>query len=144
MLRGNIGILGVSVGVDVGGRFRVDKDGDSLVEAKLKLDLEKQIDVYIVYLYGNLCAEAEGAYYFDIDQIELELYLRGGIKGGIVVSGDHFNIIAFHLDAMGALTAASPYKSWQLACSTRVSYHLNLYLFKVEGSVEAKFDTTIG
>jgi len=73
----------------------------------------------------------------------LELYLKGGIEGGIVVDDRRFNIISFYLDARGSLEAQSPFDSWWLAASCKVSYSLDLWLFEVEGSVNASFDTRI-
>jgi len=58
-----------------------------------------------------------------------------------VVGGDHYNIISFYLDARGKLTA-HPNDDWELSCSCTVSYSLDLWLFSVEGSVSASFDTT--
>ncbi len=59
-------------------------------------------------------------------------------------AGKRFDIISFYLDARGNLAAASPYTAWDLECSCKVSYSLDLWLVSVEGSVNARFDTTIG
>jgi hypothetical protein len=73
----------------------------------------------------------------------LELYLKGGIEGGIIVAGDRYNIIGFYLDARGRLESRAN-DAWLLYCSCEVSYSLDLWLFSVEGSVSASFDTTVG
>ncbi len=140
-LAGNIAIFRVGVGLG----FRIDQDGASLVRAKLELGLEKEVNVAIVYLRGYLYAGADGGYYFEgADRLTLELYLKGGVQGGIKVKGKRFNIIGFYLDARGNLESTSPFDSWMLGASCKVSYSLDLWLFEVEGSVNAKFDTKIG
>lgn len=139
-LVGNIGIFHVGVGVG----FRIDQDGASMVQAKIELGLEKNVEIAIVYLHGYLYAGADGAYYFADNSFTLELYLKGGIEGGIIVAGKSYKIIGFYLDARGRLGSAYPFDCWQLACSCTVSYSLDLWLFEVEGSVSASFDTRIG
>lgn len=139
-LAGNIGIFRVGAGL----ALRIDQDGASYVRAKMEFGLDKQVSVSIVYLRGYLYAGADGGYYFEgADRLTLELYLKGGIEGGIVVDDRRFNIISFYLDARGSLEAQSPFDSWWLAASCKVSYSLDLWLFEVEGSVNASFDTRI-
>ncbi len=143
MLGGNI--AGFRLGMGVG--FIVDDDAQSLIRMRMELGLDKEVDISIVYLRGHLYAVADGAYYFGgdaADSIILELYLKGGINGGIRVAGKRYNIIGFYLDTNGKLTAAYPYDSWDLAASCKVSYSLDLWLVSVEGSVQASFDTRIG
>lgn len=137
---GNISIFHVGAGVG----FRIDDNGTSMVQAKMELGLEKDITVSIVYLRGYLYAGVDGSYYFEDATINLELYLKGGLEGGIKVKGKRFNIISFYLDARGSVSSSSPYTSWMLRCSCEVSYSLDLWLFSVEGSVSASFDTTLG
>lgn len=139
-LGGMIGIFHVGVGVGL----RIDQDGDSMIQAKMELGLERDVSVSIVYLRGYLYAGADGAYYFDSDRITLVLYLKGGVQGGIKVGGKRYNIIGFYLDAVGKLESVKPYDSWQLGCSAKVSYSLDLWLVSVEGSVQASFNTKIG
>jgi len=139
-LGGMIGVFHVGVGVGL----RIDQDGTSMIQAKAEFGLERDINVSIVYLRGYVYAGADGAYYFDNDRITLVLYLKGGIEGGIKVGGKRYNIIGFYLDAQGDLESAAPYDSWQLGCSAKVSYSLDLWLVSVEGSVQASFDTRIG
>lgn len=139
-LAGNIGIYHVGAGVG----FRIDKDGDSMIQAKIELGLERDVNVSIVYLRGYLYAGADGAFYFLDNTFSLELYLKGGIEGGIKVGSKRFNIIGFYLDARGKLVSSSPYKKWDLSCSCKVSYSLDLWVCSVEGTVTAKFDQTLG
>lgn len=138
-LVGNIGIFHLGMGVG----FRIDQDGNSMVQAKMELGLEKDLDIAIVYIHGYLYAGADGAYYFADNSFTLELYLKGGIEGGIRVGKKRFNIIGFYLDARGKLSSAYPFNAWSLACSCSVSYSLDLWLFEIEGSVTASFDTSI-
>jgi PKD repeat protein len=138
-LVGNIGIFHLGMGVG----FRIDEGGDSMVQAKMELGLDKSVEVFIVYLRGYLYAGADGAYYFADNAFTLELYLKGGIEGGIKVGSKKFNIISFYLDARGKIGSAYPFDCWSLACSCTVSYSLDLWLFEVEGSVNASFDTSI-
>jgi len=138
-LSGNFAIFHVGIGLGL----RIDQDGASLIQAKMEFGLEKDVQVAIVYLKGYLYAGADGAYYFDSDKIALELYLKGGINGGIKVAGKRYNIIGFYLDARGKLEAVPPYDAWDLRASCRVSYSLDLWLTEIEGSVNASFDTTI-
>jgi hypothetical protein len=60
------------------------------------------------------------------------------------VRGRRYNIISFYLDANGKMTAADPYDSWLVEASCKVSYSLDLWLTSIDGSVNAKFDTTLG
>lgn len=139
-LAGSIGIFRVGIGVG----FRIDEGGDSLIRLKAEFGLDKTANISIVYLRGYLYAGADGAYYFGPDLISLELYLKGGINGGIRVAKKSYNIINFYLDARGKLEAVSPYTAWDLRASCKVSYSLDLWLTEIEGSVSASFDTRIG
>lgn len=137
---GNIGVFHVGAGVG----FRIDDNGASMIQAKMELGLEKEVNVSIVYLRGYLYAGADGSYWFDTGTISLELYLKGGLEGGIKVGGKRYNIISFYLDARGKVSSSDPYDSWLLECSCRVSYSLDLWICSVEGSVTASFNTRIG
>jgi len=131
--------------VGIGFGFRVDTEGGSLIKAKIEFGFDKSAEFFIVYLRGYLYVGADGTYYFDGPQggkFILELYLKGGIEGGIIVAGDKYNIISFYLDARGRLESMPPSDDWKLYCSCTVSYSLDLWLFSVEGSVSASFDTT--
>ncbi|HWR19946.1 MAG TPA: hypothetical protein VN608_10015 [Clostridia bacterium] len=138
-LSGNFIIFRVGMGLGL----RIDQDGVSLIQAKMEFGLEKSIKVAIVYLKGYLYAGVDGAYYFDSDKIALELYLKGGINGGIKVGSKSYNIIGFYLDARGKLEAVPPYNAWDLRASCKVSYSLDLWVTEIEGSVNASFDTSI-
>ncbi len=139
-LAGKISIFHVGLGVG----FRIDQDGDSLIKFKIEMGLDESMDIAIVYLRGYIYVGVEGAYYFGPKTVTLELYLKGGLEGGIRVGSKRFNIISFYLDASGKLTSSSPYTSWRMDASCKVSYSLNLWLVSVSGSVTARFDTTLG
>jgi hypothetical protein len=141
-LAGNISIFRVGVGIG----FRINTDGESFIKAKIEFGVDKSVEIFIVYMRGYLYAGADGGYYFGGaggDRFVLELYLKGGIEGGIIVAGDRYNIIGFYLDARGRLESRAN-DAWLLYCSCEVSYSLDLWLFSVEGSVSASFDTTVG
>ena len=135
-LKGRLGILGAGVGM---GLIK-DDDGESLAAIKLEIGYDAEVNVSIVYIRGYLYAGAGVTYRFDEAELELELYLRGGIEGGIKVKGKRFNIISFHLDAKGNLVSPAPFTSWLLKASCKVSYSLDLWLTSYEGTVTAKFD----
>jgi hypothetical protein len=142
-LAGNIGIFRFGAGF----AFRIDDGGDSYIRAKLEIGFEKEANITIVYLYGYLYAGADGAYYFDYEgqggKFVLEIYLKGGIEGGVKVKGKKFDIISLYLDARGRIESIPPSDDWLLYCSATVSYSLDLWLFEVEGSVTASFDEVI-
>ena len=139
-----LGPLPVRVGVGLG--FRIDQDSESMVQAKFEFGLEKDIKVAIVYLHGYIYTGADGAYYWngpDGNRISLDLYLKGGINGGIRAFGKRYNIINFYLDARGTLVSGGDFNSWEIGCRCTVGYSLDLWLAEIEGSVSASFDTTI-
>ena len=149
-LAGNVGIYRVGLGLG----FRLADDGANIIKGKIEFGFERSVEVSIVYLRGYLYAGADGGYYAKYGQDEngegggpkfiLTLYLKGGLEGGIKVSGKRFNIINMYLDARGTIESIPPPKDeWQLTCSAKVSYSLNLFLFSVSGSVSASFDTTL-
>ena len=139
-LAGNIGIFRLGMGLG----FRIDSKEGMLIKAKMELGLEKNIKVAIVYLSGYLYAGADGAMYFNPmpNGFELTLYLKGGIKGGIDV-GKKFDIIKLYLDARGTISMIPPSTAWELKCSAKVGYSLNLFLFSYNGEVSASFNTSI-
>jgi hypothetical protein len=142
-LAGEISIFRVGVGVG----FKIDKADGMLIMAKMELGFQKSVRVAIVYLEGYLYAGADGSIHFSTsgapDGFSLTLYLKGGIKGGIYV-GKPFNIINLYLDARGTLARGPSDPKWNLSASATVGYSLNLFLFKVSGSVNASFDTDVG
>lgn len=148
-LVGNIHIYHVGLGL----RFRLDEDGANIIRAKVEFGFEKSINVFIVYLRGYIYAGADGGYYAQYDEngdnvpdgpkFILVLYLKGGLEGGIKVAGRRFNIIHMSLDAKGSLETIPPDNDWKLACSVKVSYSHRVFLFKISGSVNVKFDTTL-
>ena len=143
-LAGNVAIFRVGVGVG----FRIDSQEGMLIKAKMEMGLEKSVTVAIVYLKGYLYAGAEGAVHFDSgpipDSMMLALYLKGGIKGGVTALGKSYDIINLYLDARGELWMYPGSMVWELECTAKVGYSLNLFLVKLNGSVSASFNTTIG
>lgn len=148
-LAGNIHIYHVGLGL----RFRLDDDGANIIRAKIEFGFEKSINVFIVYLRGYIYAGADGGYYAQYDQdgdgvpdgskFILTLYLKGGLEGGIKVAGRRFNIIHLALDAQGTIETIPPDNDWRLSCSVKVSYSRRVFLFRVSGSVNVSFDTTL-
>lgn len=147
-LAGNVGIYRVGLGL----AFRISDDGANYIKGKFEFGFERSLEISIVYLKGFLYAGADGGYYANIDvnndgipdgdKFILTLYLKGGLEGGIKVGGKKYNIISFFLDAVGTIQSLPPKNEWQVSCSAKVSYNLNLYLFSVSGSVSASFDTS--
>lgn len=45
---------------------------------------------------------------------------------------------------VGEMYSSAPYMSWKLEASCKVSYSLDLWLHSFDGSVSAKFDTSLG
>ena len=139
-----LGPIPVHIGVGLG--FRIDQDNESMVQAKFEFGLEKELEVAIVYLHGYIYAGADGAYYWggpDGSRITLDIYLKGGIEGGIKVGSKRYNIISFYLDAHGTLASGAGFRSWEIGCSCTVGYSLDLWVVEIEGSVSASFDTTL-
>ncbi|MGI6072388.1 MAG: hypothetical protein ACOX75_05185 [Lachnospiraceae bacterium] len=147
-LAGNVGIYRVGLGLG----FRLDDDGANIIKGKIEFGFERSVNVSIVYLRGFLYAGADGGYYANYQDADgnylgekfiLTLYLKGGLEGGIKVAGKRYNIINMYLDARGTIESIPPQDDWKLTCSAKVSYSLNLFLFSVNGSVSASFDTTL-
>ncbi len=142
-MAGNISIFRFGVGIG----FRIDSEEGNYIRAKLEVGLQKDVKVAIVYLSGYLYAGADGGYYWGgTDKgngFYLTIYLKGGIKGGIMLGEARWDIIKLMLDARGTISSLPPSKDWNLHCSAKVSYCLDLFLFSIDGSVEASFDTTI-
>ena len=139
-----LGPIPVHVGVGLG--FRIDQDNESMVQAKFEFGLEKELEIAIVYLHGYIYAGADGAYYWGGpggSRITLDIYLKGGIEGGIKVGSKRYNIISFYLDAHGTLASGAGFRSWEIGCSCTVGYSLDLWVVEIEGSVSASFDTTL-
>jgi hypothetical protein len=123
--------------------FQAGKD-DSFIAAKMMLGWQYNVNLGIVYLKGYVEGGASGEYHFagvDKGTFLLEIYLRGGIKGGVNALGKKFDIISFYLNAEGALYKKSS-GPWNLKAACEVGYSLDLFLFSAHGSVHANFNTT--
>ncbi len=143
MLGGRIGISHIKMGVG----YIAENDVQRLIRIRAEYGYNIDVDISIVYLRAFLYAGIDGTYAFggeDADKIILELYLKGGIEGGIRALGRRYNIISFYLDANGKMTASYPYTYWLIEASCKVSYSLDVWVHSFEGSVTAKFDTRVG
>lgn len=139
MLRGQVGPYGVGVALVL----RHEKGEDFYAMAKSEFFFDYDANIKIVFIRGYIYAGAEGSYYFDKKELSLGARLEGGISGGIKAKGKRFNIISFYLGAQGDMVSRAPFKSWDVSAKCKVSYHLNLYLCKISGSVNANISTTL-
>ncbi len=113
---------------------------DSFVAAKLMLGWQYDADIGIVYISGYIEGGASGEYHFkgaEEGSFNLDIYVTGGIKGGIRFRGRH-DIISLYVNAEGSLSKKST-GSWRLSASCKVGYSLDLFLVSVSGSVSADF-----
>ncbi|NLZ55789.1 MAG: hypothetical protein GX900_03900, partial [Clostridiaceae bacterium] len=138
---GNIWIYHIGLGLG----FRFNEEGQSFIKFKAEFGFEKSVEIAIVYLKGYVYAGIDGAYHFgELGKgIELEIYLKGGLEGGIIALGKRYNIISFMLDARCKLESLPPQNKWKVSGSVKVSYSLNLFLFSVSGSVRVGFNKTL-
>ena len=133
-----------TVGVGYTLQFASQDQGGSFMAAKIAYDMGFEANVLIVYVSGYLQYGMAGELRFDDGgSLELEAWLRGGMKGGINL-GKKFDIISFHLDASGKLTYIIPKTKFVLAAHCEVGYSLNLLLFKANGSVSVNFEQALG
>jgi len=100
---------------------------ESYIIAKLNLGYSASADIDIVYVSGFLEVGGEG--YFSDSLFSLLVYVRGGIKGGVL----GHDVISLMLDAQGQVVKASS-GPWTLSASARIRYHVDL-LIDIKGSV---------
>jgi hypothetical protein len=138
-------ILGVAE-LGAGFCFRVAKDDTSFIAMKVEAGMDVDIDLYIIYARGFLKFGADGIYEFRqnaSNYFELNLWIHGGIKGGINAFGAKWNIINIYADAVGTLAKGSqtnPNDSRLHAkADIKIGYHLNVLLGTVSGSKEFHF-----
>ena len=118
-----------------------DTPGESYVKAKMLFDFDSgNIELPPVYLHAYLYAFAEGQYLFDQKELTLEVWLNGGLDGGISAFGKHYSIIHLQVDAYGKLTNGGG--DWHLTGRVNVYYSLDLWLDEIEGSVDWNIDKT--
>ena len=123
--------------------FQAGKE-DSFIAAKMKLNWTYDVNLGIVFLGGFIEGGIEGEYHFAGDHkgdLTLELWLKGGIKGGIWFFGRR-NIINFYLGAEGRLTRTASSNKWNLYASCEVGYSVSLFIASIHGSVHCSFDTS--
>jgi len=149
MLRAEMSIGSVlKASAGVGAAFQVgEKDGkrDSFVAARIGYDYRFNADIWIVYISGNLSYGASGEYHFggvDQGKLNLDLYLKGGMKGGIWFFGRR-DIINFYLDAMGSLYTSKG-KPWHVEASCEVRFSIDLFLASISDSVRVDFGMDLG
>lgn len=110
-----------------------DSDIDeSYIKAKAQFGFDATGDIGIVYVRAFLMAGGEGIYINN--NLWLSVYLRGGVEGGVRALGKNFKVISLMLEANGDLKKSSSGK-WSLDANTRISYHVDLWLDDISGSV---------
>jgi hypothetical protein len=123
--------------------FQASKD-DSFIAAKMMLGWRYDANLGIVYIGGFIEGGVAGEYHFagaNKGNLELELWLKGGIKGGIWFFGKR-DIINFYLGAEGKLSRTASSNTWRLAASCEVGYSVSLFVASISGSAHVSFDTT--
>jgi ElaB/YqjD/DUF883 family membrane-anchored ribosome-binding protein len=134
-------ILGVAE-IGAGFCFRI-ADGPDYVAIKVEAGLDVNIDIYIVYARGYLKFGADGMYKFISDapdEFMINLWIKGGLSGGIRVLGKKWNIIELYADAIGTLEGELGSKvKLRASAKIKVGYHLDVLLTTFSGSVSYKF-----
>ncbi|NTV90794.1 MAG: hypothetical protein HGA22_10630, partial [Clostridiales bacterium] len=87
----------------------------------------------IVYIRGFLAVGGDGYYLIDEGKLYIHAYLNGGVEGGVKALGKRFNVISLMLNAEGTLQNTSDV--WHLDASASISYHVDLWLTDIGGSV---------
>ena len=130
-----------------GGPFNVgfglairDSDIDeSYIKTKAQFGFDAKGDIGIVYVRAFLTAGGEGIY--TDNNLWLSVYLRGGVEGGVRALGKNFKVISLMLEANGDLKKSSSGK-WSLDANARISYHVDLWLDDISGSVNWHINTS--
>jgi PKD repeat protein len=123
--------------------FQAGKE-DSFIAAKMMLGWSYDADIGIIYIGGYIEGGVGGEYHFageNKGNLELELWLKGGIKGGIWFFGRR-DIINFYLGAEGKLLRTASSNEWRLAASCEVGYSVSLFVASISGSAHVSFNTT--
>lgn len=107
---------------------------DSYIKAHIFFNFDAEGNISIVYVRAWLHAGAEGLYEFDSKRFVLDVWLEGGVEGGIKVKGKRYSIIHLMLGANGQIIGQSG-QDWQLSANARIYYSLDLWLTDIEGSV---------
>ncbi len=113
--------------------LRYSQIDESYIKAQGGLSFDTgDITLGIVYVRGYLGIGADGYYLIDSQKLYLHAYLYGGIEGGVKAMGKRFRVISLMLNAEGTLENTS---GWHLDASARISYHVDLWLTDIGGSV---------
>lgn len=125
------GLFDVGFGI----KFRSsDIPDDSYIRARVAGSFDTgDITISPIYVRAYLYAGAEGQYYFDQKLFNLDVYLRGGVEGGIKAFGKRYAIIHLMMDANGKLSNGGG--NWNLNADVGIHYSLDLWLDEIEGSV---------
>jgi len=82
-----------------------------------------------------------GEGYYSSNLLMLSVYVQGGVEGGVRAMGKTFKVIHLMLDARGELAKKASSK-WSLDANARISYHVNLKIKKIKGSVSWHIHTS--
>lgn len=102
-----------------------------IVKARTGFDTG-EVTIAIVYFHGYLEIGGEGG--ISDSCMWLSAYVRGGISGGVEALGEKFEVISLMLDAGGQLVKHKG-KGWNLDAHACLSYHVDLVLDDIDGSV---------
>ena len=91
------------------------------------------VTITIIYFRGFLEFGGEGG--ISDSTMWLSAYVRGGISGGVKALGKRFEVISLMLDAGGRL-AKYMGRGWNLDAHVSISYHVDLVLDDIDGSVD--------
>jgi hypothetical protein len=111
-----------------------DIPDDSYIKARFYFNFDAEGNISIVYVRAWLHAGAEGLYEFDSKRFVLDVWLEGGVEGGIKVKGKRYNIIHVMLGANGQIIGQAG-QDWQLSANAHIYYSLDLWLTEIDGSV---------
>jgi len=118
-----------------------DSDIDnSYIKAKAHFGFDTgRVTISIVYVRAFLEVGGEGK--FSSGCFMLNVNLRGGVQGGVCAVGQYFEVISLMLEANGELKKYSA-GGWTLDASARISYHVDLWLTDIGGSVGWHINTS--
>jgi len=111
-----------------------DIPDDSYIKARIYFNFDAEANISIVYVRAYLHAGAEGLYEFDTKRFVLDVWVEGGVEGGIKVKGKRYNIIHVMMGANGQIIGQMG-QDWQLSANARIYYSLDLWITEIDGSV---------
>lgn len=128
-LAAKLGSLYAGLGLGI----RVSGVDESFFMVKAKAGFDASASIKIVYVRGFLEFGGEGG--ISDDCLWLMAYVRGGVSGGVNALGKKYDVISLTLDASGTLVKYRN-RGWHLGARTTISYHVDLVLDDIDGSVE--------